>query len=62
MSSLPELMNVKELREYLRCSKDTAYNLCRRRDFPSFRIGSSFYIKKSDLVNWIDKECKKNKF
>jgi excisionase family DNA binding protein len=61
MNTLPELISVKELMNYLHCSKSTAYALCKRRDFPSFRIGKSFYIKTDDLSQWIDKESHKNK-
>ena len=61
MNTLPELISVKELMNYLHCSKSTAYALCKRKDFPSFRIGKSFYIKANDLSAWIDKESVKNK-
>ena len=61
MNALPNLMSVKELIEYLKCSKTTAYELCRRRDFPSFRIGKTFYIKADDLPAWIEKEKSKCK-
>ena len=59
--SLSDLITPKELMEYLNCSKTTAYALCRRRDFPSFRVGKSFYIKADDLAEWIEKETHKCK-
>lgn len=61
-TELPELMTVKQLQEYLNCGHDLAYQLVRRRDFPSFRIGKFFYIKKAELVIWIEKESKKPKY
>lgn len=62
MTELPELMTVKQLRDYLHCAEKTAYQLARRRDFPSFRIGNTFYIDKAKFVEWIEKESKKPKF
>lgn len=55
-------MTVKQLQEYLNCGHDLAYQLVRRRDFPSFRIGKFFYIKKAEFVNWLEKESKKPKY
>lgn len=61
MQELPKLMTAKELMDYLHCSKTTAYELCRRRDFPSFRVGKNFYIEKDKISEWIEKESKKIK-
>lgn len=61
MNKLPNLMTPQELMAYLRCSKKTAYDLCKRRDFPSFRVGKLFYIKSDELAAWIEKECRKCK-
>lgn len=52
MTELPELMTVKQLQEYLNCGHDLAYQLVRRRDFPSFRIGKFFYIKKAEFLSF----------
>lgn len=61
MNELPKLITPKELMDYFHCSKSTAYSLCKRKDFPSFRVGKSFYIKADDLSQWIDKESNKHK-
>ena len=47
---------------YLRCSKTTAYDLCRRKDFPSFRVGKAYYIQADKLEAWFDKESAKPKY
>ena len=62
MNDLPNLMTPKDLMAYLHCSKTTAYNLCRKKTFPSFRIGKTFYIDKTKLVAWIENESNKNKY
>ena len=47
---------------YLKCSKTTAYELCKRRDFPSFKIGKNYYIQADKIPEWIERESKKPKF
>ena len=59
---IDEIMTPKQLQEYLHCSKTTAYELCKRKDFPSFRVGKSFYIYVNDLHKWIEKECRRDKW
>ena len=62
MNELPNLMSVKELMAYLKCSRTTAYKLCRKKKFPSLRIGNNFYVNKDKLAEWIDNECRQNKY
>lgn len=59
---LPNLMTPRELMSYLKCSKTTAYALCRRKDFPSFRVGKTFYIQQDKIYQWIENESHKNKY
>lgn len=56
---LPELMDIKQLREYFDCGIDAAYMLVRRKDFPSFKLGKRYYIVKDRLVDWVDRQSKK---
>ena len=56
MSNLPELMTVKELREYLKCSNAKAYSLVRSKGFPSFKIGNSFRIRRSEFIEWVQNQ------
>lgn len=56
---LPELITVYELRDYLKCGHNQAYELVRRKDFPSFKIGSKYYVNKSALAEWIERQSKK---
>jgi excisionase family DNA binding protein len=57
--TLPELMTVLELKDYLKCGRDTAYSTVRRKDFPSIRIGRIYYVIKDKLPEWIEKQSKK---
>lgn len=53
--ALPTLMSVSELREYLHINNQKAYELVRQRSFPSFKIGSRYYINKEKIPEWIEK-------
>lgn len=56
MNTLPELLTAKQIREYLGCSNQKVYNLLKRKDFPSFRIGHSYKIRKDEFIEWINKQ------
>ena len=56
MSELPELMTVKELREYLHIGKDKAYELVKGKSFPSIRIGGRYYVLKPEFIEWLKKQ------
>ena len=55
----PQTITPKQLAEYLGCSINTAYDLCRRRDFPSFKIGRKILIIESELHSWMLKQTTK---
>lgn len=48
------LLSPKELSRYLGVSLSTAYNLCRSKTFPSFKIGGNYYVSLDRLRKWID--------
>lgn len=56
MNELPELMSVKEFREYLHISHEKAYQLVKMRSFPSIRIGNRYYVNKERLIQWLEKQ------
>lgn len=55
----PKILTPKQLSEYLGCSLNTAYELCRRRDFPSFKVGRKIMISEEELKKWIIKQTNK---
>ena len=61
MSSLPNLLTPKDIKAYLKCNNKRVYELCSRRDFPSFRIGSKYYIQEDKFLEWMDKQQKISK-
>ena len=53
-TSANELMNVDELSEKLKLSKQSIYKLLKEEQIKSVKIGKNFYIKKGDFNNYID--------
>ena len=54
-------MNVSELQKALGVSRRTAYELTKRKDFPSFRIGKKVLINREGLDRWMkEQEDKKD--
>lgn len=51
-----EILVPEEAREILKVGKSTMQDLLHREDFPSYKIGRRWYIKKDKLIAWIDKQ------
>lgn len=52
-NSAIEILTVSDLADLLKISSPVAYELVARNDFPSFKIGKSIRIYKSELINWL---------
>ena len=50
----PLTITVNGLMEQLNLSKNIAYNLCRRKDFPSNKIGKRIIIPVDVLNRWLE--------
>lgn len=55
----PNVLTPKQLSEYLGCSINTTYDLCRRRDFPSFKVGRKILILEDELQKWMIRQTTK---
>lgn len=55
-NSAIEILTVSDLADLLKISSPIAYELVARNDFPSFKIGKSIRIYKSELMNWLSKQ------
>jgi len=51
-STLPKLMTVQELAEYLRVHPATVYKLLRHRQLPGFRIGTDWRFQPEEIERW----------
>jgi excisionase family DNA binding protein len=53
-----QLISVVELQALLGIGRDTAYNLVRKKDFPSVKLGREYRIMVSGLNEWLTKQQK----
>ena len=51
---LPEVMEVKDIQQFLKISRNTAYDLIKRKEFPTLKIGRSLRIRKESFLEWFD--------
>ena len=49
-----EIMNVKEVAEYLSCSESKIRNMTRDKEIPYFRIGSKINFNKETIDRWVN--------
>ncbi len=52
--NLPDLLTRKEVQNILSVGKNTILNLIHIQSLPAIKIGNSFRIKKSDLIDFIE--------
>ncbi len=55
-----EVMNVKEVAEYLNCSESSIRNLVREKKIPNFRIGSKLNFRKKTIDEWLSIQEREN--
>ena len=51
-----EILNIKEMALYLKCSESTIRNLVRSNNIPYFRIGVKINFNKEAINEWIRKQ------
>ena len=59
--NLSRLLDVRSLSVYMDISEKTAYNLVRRRDFPSFKVGGQYRVLVDELKQWMERQTKAKK-
>lgn len=52
-------MTVKELQAYMNIGRVKAYELCKSKGFPSFRIGKKVLIHREELEKWMKEQEEK---
>ena len=57
-NNIPNMITVPELQKVLFIGRDTAYNLVRRKDFPSVKLGKEYKIFLDKLPDWLYKQQK----
>ena len=51
---LPEVMEVKDIQVFLKISRNTAYDLIKRKEFPTLKIGRLLRIRRNSFLEWFD--------
>ena len=51
---LPEVMEDKDIQHFLKISRNTAYDLIKRKEFPTLKIGRLLRIRKESFLEWFD--------
>lgn len=54
---LPEVMTIKELQQFLKIGRNSAYDLVNRKEFKILRVGKSIRINKAEFLRWFDNAC-----
>ena len=57
---MDEILDIKEVTKYLRCSDSTVRKLIKRREIPNFRIANRIFFKKELIDTWIHNKCLKS--
>lgn len=58
LEEFPELITMKELQVYLRCSHEKAWRIVNSGKGFAYKIGGTWYIDKQKFLKWMNKECK----
>ena len=53
-NNLSKLMTVKELQQYLKIGKNTAYRMINNNEVPTVKIGNRVYVVVDKLQRYID--------
>ncbi len=53
---LPEVMTTEDIQNFLRISRNTAYDLIKRKEFPVLKFGRLIRINREKFLEWFDKE------
>jgi excisionase family DNA binding protein len=53
LNELPDVLTMDELRQVLRIGRATAYELVRRKEIVSIRVGRAIRVPKQAVVTWL---------
>lgn len=53
LTSLPQVLNAKEVQALLGISQSSTYDLMHREDFPTLHVNSRLLVSRTNLINWL---------
>jgi len=51
-----DIMKIPQVAEWLGCASSTLYRLAQRRQFPAFKLGGDWRIRKSAVLEWMERQ------
>ena len=51
---LPEVMTIKEVKQFLKIGRNSAYDLINHKEFRVLRVGRNIRICRADFLRWFD--------
>lgn len=54
-----DIMTIKEVSEYLKLTKKTAYRLVAEGKIPGFKVGGSWRFRRDEIENWTKEKSQK---
>lgn len=55
-----DIMNIKELSDYLKLKEKTAYKLVADGKIPGFKVGGAWRFRREDIEKWIKQKMQNN--
>lgn len=55
----PDVLTIKEIKDILRIGTNLTYKLLQTRKIKSIRLNKKYLIKKSDMIEYIEREMEK---
>ena len=51
-----DIITIREVADYLKLTKKTAYRLVAEGKIPGFKVGGSWRFRRSEIEGWIDRK------
>lgn len=55
-----EILNIKELSQYLKISTSTIRRMIFKKEIPYFQLSNQYFFNKVHIDNWINKQIESN--
>jgi excisionase family DNA binding protein len=59
-TQLPPILTVADIRAYLGVSRQTAYEIVNRNDFPKVRFGKLIRISRDTFLRWFEQQSEQS--
>lgn len=53
---MPIIFSASDVKKILKIGNDTVYAIFKSKDFPSFKVGKAYKVRKEDFIKWLDEQ------